>query len=108
MLRRTLEARSHSAPDTGSNSLLLFADGIGIDGGNFHDGVAYPLGEKIQRNAFVKRMVATIRPMEGSRPFRRHAECPKATDTIIEAKHHEQFDAFLLPHHLRPYDHFKF
>jgi hypothetical protein len=31
---------------------------------------------------------ATIWPVEGTRQFRRHAECPKVTDTIIKAKHH--------------------
>jgi hypothetical protein len=52
----TSEARPKSGPHAGSDGLLLLADSVGIDGRNFHDGVAHPLGEQIQGNAFVERM----------------------------------------------------
>ena len=54
--RITFEAPTNSGPHAGGNGLLLFADRIGIDGGNFHDGVAHPLGEHIEGHAFVERM----------------------------------------------------
>src|SRR4051812_37596493 len=52
----TFEGRTNSRPHAGSDGLLLFAHSIGIDGGNFQDGVAHPLGKQIQGNAFIERM----------------------------------------------------
>src|SRR5215471_15752461 len=37
----TFEERTNSRPHAGRNGLLLFADSIGIDGGDFQDGVAH-------------------------------------------------------------------
>jgi len=51
-------------------------------------------------NSLGGETVATIGPVEGSGQLGRHAECPKVTDAIIDAKHHYQFDAFLLNHHI--------
>ena len=50
------EAPPNSGPHAGGNGLLFFAYGIGIDGSNFQDGVAHPLGEQIQGDTFVERM----------------------------------------------------
>src|SRR5437762_5121546 len=47
------EAGTNSGPHAGGDRLLLFADSIGIDGGNFQDGVAHPLRHHIQGNAFI-------------------------------------------------------
>jgi len=52
----TFAAGTNSRPHAGGDGLLLCADRIGIDGGNFHDGVAHPLGEHIEGHAFVERM----------------------------------------------------
>ena len=49
-------ASTNSGPHAGGNGLLFFAHRIGIDGGNFQDGVAHPLGEQIQGDPFVERM----------------------------------------------------
>ena len=45
--RIPFEGRTNLGPHAGRNGLLLFANRIGIDGGNFHDGVAHPLREHI-------------------------------------------------------------
>src|SRR5215831_15195088 len=54
--RITFEEHTNSRPHAGRNGLLLFADSIGIDGGDFQDGVAHPLGEEIQGDTLVERM----------------------------------------------------
>src|SRR5262245_16224289 len=54
--RITFEERTNSRPHAGRNGLLLFADSIGIDGGDFQDGVAHPLGEEVQGDALVEAM----------------------------------------------------
>lgn len=52
----TFGERTNSRPHAGRNGLLLFADRIGIDGGDFQDGVAHPLGEEMQGDPLVERM----------------------------------------------------
>ena len=52
----TFAGRTNSRPHADGNGLLLFAHGIGIDGGNFHDGMTPPLGKQMQGHAFIERM----------------------------------------------------
>ncbi len=59
--RITFAGHINSGPHAGRNGLLLCANRIGIDGGNFQDGVAHPLGEHIEGDALVG-LIPTVKP----------------------------------------------